>query len=89
MLMSRRSFIAGTTLLVAAPAVANLLSPSPIAGSLPWPIRGPAAPQTPVGAADTNELVFKVDGWSVGDDLYAADGRVLISINQSWRCGWR
>jgi hypothetical protein len=44
----------------------------------------PTALATP--AANTNDLVFKIEGWSDSDD--SAD-EVWIRVGRSWRTAWR
>ena len=82
MRIGRRTFILGTGLAAAAPAFADLLAFA----------RTYASPPPPSSPEDN--LVFKIDGWSVRDDV-TPDGappksdEVWISINQSWRIAWR
>jgi len=82
MRIGRRTFILGTGLAAAAPAFANLIAVARTCAS-------PSASPSP-----TDNLVFRIDGWSVRDDV-TPDGappksdEAWISINQSWRIAWR
>ncbi len=44
----------------------------------------PAALATP--AANSNDLVFKIEGWSVPND---GANEVWIRVGRSWRTAWR
>jgi hypothetical protein len=82
MRIGRRTFILGTGLAAAAPAFANLIAVARTCAS-------PSASPSP-----TDNLVFKIDGWSVRDPVSIdrtapACDEVWISINQSWRTAWR
>ena len=81
MIIDRRSFIEGT--LGTLPMVAALLSTDPTPSSDASLLHH----QTSWQAADTNSIVFKIDGWDSCDTTM--DNQILIRINQAWRAAWR
>lgn len=81
MRIGRRTFILGTGLAAAAPAFAELFALARTYASPP-----PASPE--------ESIVFRIDGWSVRDDVTPDDApsksdEMWISVNQSWRTAWR
>ena len=104
MMIGRRTFILGTTLVATAPALASFLSLSSTSQSHAALIPGPLTPQFSSGRTNMNPVVFKIDGWDRYDNI-AIDGariawadpatndsageQVWIRINQSWRTTWR
>ena len=85
--MNRRTFILSSSLVAVAPGFASVLTTSPSPGSL---LPGPVSLQVDLPVTETAgyDLPFRIDGWEPRDE-FAADGRIWISINQSWRAAWR
>jgi len=88
MIIQRRTFLLGTGLIAALPALASVKPPLPATrkrSSLP----------SPADASPVTDRVFRIDGWSHPEDAQVEDtqgrdgGPVWISINQSWRTVWR
>jgi len=73
MIVDRRAFIAGTALVVVAPAIGLLpapaASPAPSAPTIGWP-------------------VFMIEGWSAQDDS-PKDDQLWVRVDRSWRTAWR
>ena len=73
MIVDRRAFIAGTALVVVAPAIGLLpapaASPAPRAPTIGWP-------------------VFMIAGWSAQDDS-PKDDQLWVRVDRSWRTAWR
>lgn len=78
MMVDRRTFIQGATLLATASALAAWLPRS-------------STTQTRIAGSETdvNPVVFKIDGWDRCDAKGLTGNEVLIRINQSWRTAWR
>ena len=79
MKMDRRTFLAGTAVFVAAPALANVVVPVRDSPRAPSPATWPEV-------AHPTELIFKIDGWSAP---HGAHDEVRLTVNQSWRTAWR
>ena len=88
MSMNRRTFILSTGLVAAAPAFASVLTTSPNAGSSVLPRAVSLQSDLPVTEAAGYDLPFRINGWEPREEM-AADERMWISINQSWRATWR
>jgi hypothetical protein len=104
MTIGRRTFLVDTALAATAPVLATFLSWSLTAPSQASPRPNPPPSQPPANRTDMNCIVFKIDGWHCRDNISIdgsttvltdfssndlVDGRVLISINRSWRAAWR
>lgn len=78
MMVDRRTFIQGATLLTAASALAARLPHSSIM-------------QTGIAGSEVDpfSVNFKIDGWDHGDRKGSTGEEVSIRINQSWRTAWR
>ena len=85
MSMNRRTFILRTGLVAAAPALAGVLTTSPKAELSVLPSLQSDAP---VKEAAGYDPPFRINGWEPREEM-AADDRMWISINQSWRATWR
>jgi len=76
--------------------LADLLTSGANNGAHALRLSAPLPSQLAVDAVGETDLVFKIDGWSVRDDL-ATDGgsatpardKVWVSVNRSWRTAWR
>ena len=79
MKIARRTFLFVAGAFAASPVLAKLLSSAL-----------DIAPESssPAAAADQNELVFKIDGWSVRDGAALCDERWL-TVNKLCRTAWR
>jgi hypothetical protein len=81
MIVNRRIFIQGalatTTFGALLPSSASQASHASLRPS-----------QAPGSGTDSNEIVFKIDGWDCCDDV-ATNNQVSIKITQSWRTAWR
>jgi hypothetical protein len=86
--MNRRTFILSTGMVAAAPAFASALIASPNAGSSVLPSADSLQSDLPVKEAAAYDLPFRINGWEPREAM-AADERMWISINQSWRATWR
>jgi hypothetical protein len=75
MTIDRRAFVAGTALVVIAPAFGLL--PAEAAPSVPSP-----------NAPSVSRVVFMIVGWSAHDES-TEDNQVWIRIGHSWRTAWR
>ena len=73
MIVDRRAFIAGTALVVVAPAI----------GLLPAPAASPAPTAPTIGRP-----VFMIEGWSAQDDS-PKDDQLWVRVDRSWRTAWR
>jgi hypothetical protein len=88
MSMSRRTFILSTGLVAAVPAFASVLTTLPNAGLSVLPSAGRSQSNLPATEAAGYDLPFRINGWEPREEM-AADERMWISINQSWRATWR
>jgi hypothetical protein len=81
MRISRRTFILGTGLAAAAPALASWLPRDAIA----------APASQPDADATGNDVAFRIEGWDLpGRAPRAPAGdEVWISVGRSWRTAWR
>jgi len=86
--MTRRTFILGTGLVAAAPALASALTTSSNPRSSMLPSAGSLQSDMPAMETAGNDLIFRIDGWEPRQEM-VADERMWISINQSWRAAWR
>ncbi len=86
--MNRRTFILSTGLVAAAPALASVprTSLNPASSVLPSAVGLQSEP--PVTEAAGYEFPFKIYGWEPREGT-AADERMWISINRSWKASWR
>jgi hypothetical protein len=75
-------------LVAAAPAFASVLTTSPNAGSSVLPGAVTLQSDLLVKEVTGYDLQFRINGWEARDAM-AADERMWISINQSWRATWR
>ena len=99
MTINRRAFVWGTGILAATePSIAHVLLASAIARQAPMPRQRPAQSIKPNGP------VFKIEGWSIRDDVAIDDAamgatdsprqneaadEVWIKFDRSWRTAWR
>ena len=88
MSMSRRTFILSTGLVAAVPVFAGVHTRSFNAGSSVLPSAVSLQSDLPVTEAAGYDLPFRINGWEPREEM-AADERLWISINQSWRATWR
>ena len=86
--MTRRTFILSTGLVAASPALAGALTTAANMGSPVLPGAVGLSSDLPVTEAAGYDLPFRIDGWEPREEM-AADERIWISINQSWRANWR
>lgn len=88
MRMNRRTFILGSSLIAATPALASVIKTSvnPRSSDLPATVAWPS--DVPVTATAAYDVPFKIDGWEPREEA-AADVQLWLSINQSWRANWR
>ena len=91
MKIGRRAFILTTALCGAAPVFAKLLSPFEAGRSGESPMPEQLASMPTAGATEMNGVEFRIDGWNRhdGDAVGESPTAIWISINQSWRSGWR
>jgi hypothetical protein len=82
MIIDRRTFIQGSTLVASTSVLATLL-PRTLA-TQPQPVQREQA----LNETARSPVVFKVDGWSPNSER-PEDNEVLIRLNQSWRAAWR
>jgi len=75
MMIDRRAFVAGTSLVVVAPVLSLL--PTQAAASAPTP-----------DALNVSRVIFMIEGWSAQDDG-RKDDQIWIRIGRSWRTSWR
>ena len=101
MMIDRRTFIKGVTLLAVTPALEALLpfSSTSYAHASMLPCTQP--PQMAGEGTSESLIVFKIEGWDRCDDpgtdrllpnsasKVSTANQASIRINQSWRCGWR
>ena len=86
--MNRRTFILSTGLVAVAPAFASVLTTSLNRGIAVLPSAVSLQSDLPVTEAAGYDLPFRIAGWEPREEM-AADERMWISINQSWRAIWR
>ena len=86
--MTRRTFILSSGLVAAAPALASVLTTAPDPESSMLRSAADLQSDLPVTEAAGYDLPFRIDGWEPREEI-AADERMWISINQSWRAAWR
>lgn len=104
MKIGRRAFILSTALCGAAPVFAKLLSSLPAVRSRESPTTEQLPSILTTGATEMSGVEFRIDGWNRRTvnaidesamapadpkDQTAAAAAIWISINQSWRSGWR
>ena len=103
-MIGRRVFVAHATFVALAPTIANLALLASAEPSRAAPVPSPSPGRRLGSRADTNGIVFKVDGWDRTHDS-ATDGspvpsvahgdnadpdmQVWIRVNRSWRVAWR
>lgn len=88
MRMNRRTFILGSGLIAATPALASVIKPSVNPGSSDLPAAVASPSDVAVTATAAHDAPFKIDGWEPREEA-AADAQLWLSINQSWRANWR
>ncbi len=88
MSMNRRTFILSTGLVAATPAFARVLTTSPNTESTVLPRAVSSQLDLPATEAAGYDLPFRINGWEPREEM-AADERMWIGINQSWRASWR
>ena len=88
MSMNRRTFILSTGLVAAAPALGSVLTTLSKAELSVLPSAASLQSDPPVKEAAGYDLPFRINGWEPREEM-AADERMWIGINQSWRAAWR
>jgi hypothetical protein len=90
MMINRRAFVVATGVVVAAPALASVLSRLAIAKSEPL-AAAVSQPRPVTGMARRNGVAFRIEGWDLPDQAgtVAAGNEVWISVGRSWRTTWR
>jgi hypothetical protein len=83
-MISRRTFLQDMAFVSLAPAIGNLLLVSSTPQSSAAVSPAPLHPQLAVGNA-----IFKIHGWDQLCDNESKENQVWLSINGSWRTGWR